>query len=186
MAEPQPRNVHEGATGDVEDEVQTTAKSAEDRKAAAAMANLDARGDDASTPGNAVDQEAVSKAMKSLGSGAPVGTGEKKEVKKVKVDAADVALLIDELDLTKVKATEILKAHDGDAVQAMKAFIAAIEKKWEYLVTDGMYDYWVRQRNLHLGKEVCRKPNPRFFDLSPLWHTAADWHPSRFRSSQGV
>ncbi|KAI1205637.1 uncharacterized protein F4807DRAFT_464518 [Annulohypoxylon truncatum] len=119
MAEPQPKSVHEGA-GDVEDEVQTTAKSAEDRKAAAAMASLDARGDDAGS-GNAVDQEAASKAIKSLGSGAP---GEKKEVKKVKVDAADVALLVDELDLTKVKATELLKAHDGDAVLAMKAFIA--------------------------------------------------------------
>ncbi|KAL7620856.1 hypothetical protein AAE478_009854 [Parahypoxylon ruwenzoriense] len=122
MAEPQPRNIQEGAsTGDVEDEVQTTAKSAEDRKAAAAMASLDARGDDA-TPQHAVDQEAVSKAMKSLGSGAAT---EKKEVKKVKVDAADVALLVDELDLTKPKATELLKAHDGDAVRAMKAFIAA-------------------------------------------------------------
>ncbi|KAI1415067.1 hypothetical protein F5Y13DRAFT_187752 [Hypoxylon sp. FL1857] len=121
MAEPQPRNVHEGAgSGDVEDEVQTTAKSAEDRKAAAAMASLDARGDDASTS-NAVDQEAVSKAVNSLGNG---GAAEKKEVKKVKVDAADVALLVDELDLTKVKATELLKSHDGDAVRAMKAFIS--------------------------------------------------------------
>ncbi|KAI2619007.1 hypothetical protein GGS26DRAFT_342867 [Hypomontagnella submonticulosa] len=119
MAEPQPRNVHEGATGDVEEEVQTTAKSAEDRKAAAAMASLDSRGDDASTSGNAVDQDAVNKAMQSLGGGAV----EKKEVKKVKVDPADVALLVDELDLTKPKATELLKAHDGDAVKAMKAFI---------------------------------------------------------------
>ncbi|KAI1384331.1 uncharacterized protein F4822DRAFT_419426 [Hypoxylon trugodes] len=120
MAEPQPRTVHEGATtGDVEDEVQTTAKSAEDRKAAAAMASLDARGDDAGASGNAVDQEAVSKAMKSLGNGGV----EKKEVKKVKVDAADVTLLVDELDLTKTKATELLKAHDGDAVQALRAFI---------------------------------------------------------------
>ncbi|KAI1374259.1 hypothetical protein F4677DRAFT_447582 [Hypoxylon crocopeplum] len=124
MAEPQPRNVHEGATGDVEDEVQTTAKSAEDRKAAAAMASLDSRGDDAGTSGNAVDQDAVTKAMKSLGNGAAPGAVEKKEVKKVKVDAADVALLVDQLDLNKAKATELLKAHDGDAVQAMKAFIA--------------------------------------------------------------
>ncbi|KAI6083933.1 hypothetical protein F4821DRAFT_180433 [Hypoxylon rubiginosum] len=119
MAEPQPRNLHEGATtGDVEDEVQTTAKSAEDRKAAAAMASLDSRGDDAASS-NGVDQEAVSKAMKNLGTKAV----EKKEVKKVKVDPADVALLVDELDLTKVKATELLKAHDGDAVEAMKAFV---------------------------------------------------------------
>ncbi|KAI1094085.1 hypothetical protein F5B19DRAFT_447192 [Rostrohypoxylon terebratum] len=90
MAEPQHKGVQEGA-GDVEDEVQTTAKSAEDRKAAAAMASLDAQGDDA-TSGNAVDQEAASKAIRSLGSGA--SGAEKKEVKKVKVDAADVALLV--------------------------------------------------------------------------------------------
>ncbi|KAI4865477.1 hypothetical protein F4820DRAFT_447969 [Hypoxylon rubiginosum] len=120
MAEPQPRTIHEGSnTGDVEDEVQSTAKTAEDRKAAAAMANLDSRGDDASNM-NAFDQEAVSKAMKTLGG---AGAVEKKEVKKVKVDATDVALLVDELDLTKAKATELLKAHDGDAVEAMKAFI---------------------------------------------------------------
>ncbi|KAI8628887.1 hypothetical protein F5Y19DRAFT_100497 [Xylariaceae sp. FL1651] len=120
MAEPQPRTVHEGATtGDVEDELQEThAKSAEDRKAAAALASMDARGDGAEAA--EVDAAAVSKAMKNLGA----TTAEKKEVKKVKVDAADVALLVDELELTKPKATELLKAHDGDAVRAMKAFIA--------------------------------------------------------------
>ncbi|KAI1479143.1 hypothetical protein K445DRAFT_192524 [Daldinia sp. EC12] len=121
MAEPQPKNLQEGASGDVEDEVQNTAKSAEDRKAAAAMASLDTRGDDAGST-NAVDQEAVSKAMKSLGGGPSAGAA--KDVKKVKVDPADVALLVDELDLSKQKATELLKAHDGDAVRAMKAFIA--------------------------------------------------------------
>ncbi|KAK8058780.1 hypothetical protein PG994_009228 [Apiospora phragmitis] len=122
MAEPQPRNLHEGATtGDVEDEVQA-AKSAEDRKAAAAMASMGANGGDDTNGSPAVDQEAASKAMKSLG-----GEAKKPEAavqKKVKVDAADVTLLVDQLDLTKPKATELLKAHDGDAVKAMKASIA--------------------------------------------------------------
>jgi len=154
MAEPQPRNLHEGATtGDIEDEVQA-AKSAEDRKAAAAMASMGANGgDDAGS--TAVDQEAATKAMKSLG-----GEAKKPEAaaqKKVKVEAADVTLLVrlhllfflvsplyllscsvarlliwwfplplqvDQLDLTKPKATDLLKAHDGNAVIAMKAFIA--------------------------------------------------------------
>ncbi|KAK8101287.1 uncharacterized protein PG998_007300 [Apiospora kogelbergensis] len=121
MAEPQPPNLHEGATtGDVEDEVQA-AKSAEDRKAAAAMASMGANGaDDAGSA--AVDQEAATKAMKSLG-----GDAKKPDPavqKKVKVDAADVTLLVDQLDLTKPKATDLLKAHDGDAVKAMKAAIA--------------------------------------------------------------
>ncbi|KAJ1327762.1 HYPK UBA domain-containing protein [Microdochium nivale] len=126
MAEPQPSNVKEGATGEIEDEVQATAKSAEDRKAAAAMASMDARDDSAGGSGAgsaSVDQEAVSKAMKNLGGGG--GGGGAQEVnKKVKVDAADVALLVDELDMTKPKATALLKANEGDAVKAMKAYIA--------------------------------------------------------------
>ncbi len=82
MAEP--RTVNEG----VEEEV-TKAKSAEDRKAAAALASLDSSGDGAEAA--EVDAAAVSKAMKNLGTAA---SAEKKEVKKVKVDAADVALLV--------------------------------------------------------------------------------------------
>lgn len=31
---------------------------------------------------------------------------------------------VDELEVTKSKATELLKMHDGDAVRAMRAFIA--------------------------------------------------------------
>lgn len=91
MAEQQPPNLVEGATsGDIEDEVLPTAKSAEDRKAAAALSKLDARGDD-DGPGREIDQEAVKNAMSSLDNKKGV---EKKEVKKVKVDAADVALLV--------------------------------------------------------------------------------------------
>lgn len=86
----QPADIVEGATsGDVEDEVQSTAKSAEDRKAAAALSKLDARGDDESAPAREVDQEAVKNAMHALGGGAA-----KKETKAVKVDAADVKLLV--------------------------------------------------------------------------------------------
>ncbi|KAH9893072.1 hypothetical protein F4778DRAFT_749616 [Xylariomycetidae sp. FL2044] len=96
MAEPQPSTVREGAnTGDVEDEVQNTAKSAEDRKAAAALASMDSNGGDNDAGAHAVDQDAVSKAMMDLGSGgAKKGAEVKKEVKKVKIDTADVALLV--------------------------------------------------------------------------------------------
>ncbi|KAH8844468.1 hypothetical protein MCOR07_011479 [Pyricularia oryzae] len=116
----EPPAIVEGATtADVEDEVKQTAKSAEDRKAAAAMAALDARDED--TANKNVDQEAVSKAMSQLKTDSNV----KKDVKKaVKVDAADVALLVDQLELAKPKATELLKQHDGNAVTAMRAYIA--------------------------------------------------------------
>lgn len=79
--------VVEGAAGDVEEE-QPTAKSAEDRKAAAALSKLDARDDESASAGG-VDQEAVKNAMNALG-----GASAKAEVKKVKVDQADVALLV--------------------------------------------------------------------------------------------
>jgi hypothetical protein len=100
MAEAQPPTIVEGATtGDVEDEIPQAAKSADDRKAAAALSSLDAREDDTST-GKNVDQEAVRKAMNRL-AGTSDTTGEKKkaeekkEVKKaIKVDQADVALLV--------------------------------------------------------------------------------------------
>ncbi|KAK4100668.1 hypothetical protein N658DRAFT_497116 [Parathielavia hyrcaniae] len=118
----QPADIVEGATsGDVEDEVQPTAKSAEDRKAAAALSKLDTHGaDDEGAGAREVDQEAVQNAMNALGGGV-----DKKEAphKTVKVDAADVKLLVDEFELPKPKATELLKAHDGDAVRAMKGYL---------------------------------------------------------------
>ena len=102
MTEVQPSTIVEGATtGDVEDEIPQAAKSAEDRKAAAALSSLDARREDDSASTKNVDQEAVKKAMDRLaGKGAAAvevkkKEDEKKEVKKaVKVDSADVALVV--------------------------------------------------------------------------------------------
>jgi hypothetical protein len=102
MAEAQPPTIVEGATtGDVEDEIPQAAKSAEERKAAAALSSLDASREDDSASTKNVDQEAVKKAMDRL-AGNTAAAGEvkkkedaKKEVKKaVKVDQADVALLV--------------------------------------------------------------------------------------------
>jgi hypothetical protein len=105
MAEPQPPALTPAATttGDIEEEL-PQAKSAEDRKAAAALSSLDARpsADDDSASTKNVDQEAVRKAMDRLaGKGASdegkkkVEAGKKEEVKKVvKVDQGDVTLLV--------------------------------------------------------------------------------------------
>ena len=102
MADLQPATVVEGATtGDVDDEIPQAAKSAEDRKAAAALSSLDAPQDDEAKPAKDVDQEAVRKAMDRLaGTGGSNGTvvkkdDEKKTPKKIiKVDPADVTLLV--------------------------------------------------------------------------------------------
>lgn len=122
MADEQPSNVHEGAT------------SAEDRKAASALANLDSNADDTSTQNQ--DQDAINQAMKRLGGGGASASQTSKPsvssakiptapAKNVKVDAADVTLLVNELELSKAKVTELLKSHDGDAVRALKAYVAA-------------------------------------------------------------
>ncbi|KAI9650657.1 hypothetical protein NHQ30_000677 [Ciborinia camelliae] len=135
MSESQPPKLVEGATtGDVDDEIPQTAKSAEDRKAAAALSSLDAPREDDSTATKDVDQEAVRKAMVRLAgtsttNGAIAKKGDEKKVvrKTVKVEAADVTLLVEQLELTKIKATDLLKAHDGDALKALKAYITPVE-----------------------------------------------------------
>ncbi|TGO26740.1 hypothetical protein BPAE_0054g00480 [Botrytis paeoniae] len=134
MSESQPPTLIEGATtGDVDDEIPQKAKSAEDRKAAAALSSLDAPREDDSIVTKEVDQEAVRKAMERLaGTSATNGKvakkgDEKKVVKKiVKVEAADVNLLVEELELTKIKATDLLKAHDGDVTTALRAYITPV------------------------------------------------------------
>ncbi|KAF5022097.1 hypothetical protein F66182_5843 [Fusarium sp. NRRL 66182] len=100
-----------------------TAKSAEDRKAASALENLDAADSPSSTPQN-VDADAASKAIKNL-SGVKSASSAAASHKNVKVDPADVALVVEELDLPKAKATELLKSNEGDAVKAMRAFVRA-------------------------------------------------------------
>ncbi|CAP94519.1 hypothetical protein E8E15_000382 [Penicillium rubens] len=113
--------------------------NAEDRKAAAALSSLNTNeiateGASAGAP-LTVNQEALGRAMSRLEIAAGQDSGNKKTAegpktdevlkkKTVKVAPADVTLLVDHLDLSKTKATDLLKAHDGDVTQAMKAFIA--------------------------------------------------------------
>lgn len=135
MAEPQPSNIQEGM--DPEGPPPPTSK--EDAKAAAAMSSLETRGADEETkPNKQIDQEALGKAISRLELADKVGKvaagdnskaekekEEREKRAKIKVDQADVGLLAEELDLSKVKATDLLKAHEGDAVRAMKAFVRA-------------------------------------------------------------
>lgn len=103
------------------DEQPPVPANAEDRKAASALANLDSNDDAAaSSAGAPVDLDAISKATKGAAAAAS-----KDAYKNVKVEAADVALLVEELELPKPKATELLKRHEGDAVKAMRAYVAA-------------------------------------------------------------
>jgi hypothetical protein len=82
-SEPAPSNDNDGDL--------PTAKSAEDRKAAAALSNLDSRGaDDESGKKHDVDTEALGKAMENL----DVSKKDGDAGKKVKVEAKDITLLV--------------------------------------------------------------------------------------------
>ncbi|KAJ9605121.1 hypothetical protein H2200_010511 [Cladophialophora chaetospira] len=141
MAEPIP-SASTASADAVDDETsQNLPKNAEDRKAAAALNSLNANemstenGETGPKQPSAADQEALGKAMSRLEIASGVSKKKddtakadtKKEVevkKKVKIAAEDIAFLVEELDLTKNKATELLRSHDGDARVAIKAFIA--------------------------------------------------------------
>lgn len=85
--EPQPDSIHEGASAQ-------PPLHAEDRKAAAALSSLETQNDDEeSAPTKAVDTEALGKAMKNLDVKDKPALA-KEPGKKVKVDAADVTLLV--------------------------------------------------------------------------------------------
>ncbi|EHA20611.1 hypothetical protein ASPNIDRAFT_127932, partial [Aspergillus niger ATCC 1015] len=122
--------------------------NAEDRKAAAALSALNPSHiapdtpKSASTP-SAADQEALGQAMSRLeiASGQSGGAGGRGGVQKpaeaqkrvpveatkkkaAKVAVEDVNLLIEELELNKSTATELLRLHDGNVVEAMRAFVS--------------------------------------------------------------
>lgn len=83
--EPQPNDIHEGASAQAP-------LHAEDRRAAAALSSLETQNDEEEGTTKAVDTEALGKAMKNLDvKDKPAA----KEVgKKVKIEAADVTLLV--------------------------------------------------------------------------------------------
>ncbi|KAF1349969.1 hypothetical protein BDV97DRAFT_352880 [Delphinella strobiligena] len=115
MAEPQPAGIREG-----DPTPSAVPSSAEDRKTAAALSNLDAQADNDTTIKQA-DTEALGNAMKGLSVGTHAAAAAQK--KAVKVDSADVTMLAQQLDVPRTKATELLKSHDADVVKAIAAWI---------------------------------------------------------------
>ncbi|BDD61283.1 hypothetical protein MPDQ_000379 [Monascus purpureus] len=102
-------------------------KSKEDQKAAAALESLntvttDMSGDQpgAVASSSSTDREVLGEAMSRL----EISGGQDGKKATVKVAAEDVGLLVDQLDLNKIKATELLKANEGDVQKAIKAFIS--------------------------------------------------------------
>ncbi|SZF01378.1 unnamed protein product [Blumeria hordei] len=113
-------------SGDMEEE-NLVSKSAEDRKAAAALSSIE-REDDDSNNAKDIDHEAVRKAMKRLDDGDSNGIVQRKVdsnnlAKSIKYAPADINLIVEELELSKPKANELLRLNDGDLEKALRQFI---------------------------------------------------------------
>lgn len=141
MAEPQ----NAPATEAMDEAAPPPAASAEDRKTQAAMSALESsRGvdnEDSQKPSNKVDANAISEAISRLEIANQAGKSsaedpnearrkkreeeqkERERRAKIKVNQADVTTLVEECDLTKTRATELLRAHEGDFEQALRAFL---------------------------------------------------------------
>jgi len=111
--------------GDPEDLPTPLPTNAEDAKTLKALSNLDAHADDevSSQSANNTNAEALGKATAGLGSlSASTPAPAKKAVVKVSQD--DVQLIVNEMEVSKAKATELLKENGADVVKTLKAMIA--------------------------------------------------------------
>ncbi|TIA50452.1 hypothetical protein D6C77_09225 [Aureobasidium pullulans] len=113
MAEPQPSQIQEGDQA-------PSAVPASNKSEAAALNSLDRQATETKTT-NSKSAAALGDAMKGLNLS---GVGHS-ELKNVKVELADVVLLADNLDVSRARATELLKASDADPVKAMRAWMSA-------------------------------------------------------------
>ncbi|KAF4552990.1 Hypothetical protein D9617_8g050030 [Elsinoe fawcettii] len=127
MAEPQPSTVEKGDT------TQSVPAGGDDKKAAAALSSLDQPSvSDDSSAKKEIDTKALGDAMQRLGvaSGtngtAKAAKTEKKveePAKKIKIEGADVAVVVEQCDMNKVKATELLKQYEGDLGKALRGWV---------------------------------------------------------------
>ncbi|KAI5244110.1 hypothetical protein E4T47_03830 [Aureobasidium subglaciale] len=111
MAEPQPSQIQEG--DQAPSAIPGVAKSE-----TAALESLSSTNNSSSAT---TSTAALGKAMKNL----DIKDTGKVDVKNIKVDMTDVVLLADNLDVSRARATELLKSNDADPVKAMRAWFTA-------------------------------------------------------------
>ncbi|KAK6347298.1 hypothetical protein TWF696_007370 [Orbilia brochopaga] len=104
-------------------------KNAEDAKTLKALSNLDTHSSledstptaSANTNAEALDKATAGLSSLSAGAGKTAEAAGKKVV--VKVSADDVAVIVEEMEVTKAKATELLRANGADLAKTLKAMI---------------------------------------------------------------
>jgi len=109
------------------DETVPVPTNAEDAKRFKAMASVESNtttsDDDPTTTTADVDQEALGKAMADLSGPAAMNTTVKAGP-ALKVNQEDVALIVEEMEVTKVKATELLRANGGSVSETLKLMVS--------------------------------------------------------------
>ncbi|KAJ6256820.1 hypothetical protein Dda_8688 [Drechslerella dactyloides] len=104
-------------------------KNAEDAKTLKALSNLDTHSSledsspaaSANTNAEALDKATAGLSSLSVSGGKAAEAGGKKVV--VKVSAEDVAVIVEEMEVAKAKATELLRANGADLNKTLKAMI---------------------------------------------------------------
>ncbi|KAL7268972.1 hypothetical protein RUND412_008383 [Rhizina undulata] len=110
-------------------EVQATAagderplpSNAEDAKRVKAMEAVESNDSDAGGV-TQVSAEALGKAMQDLSVSKP--SAGPKATSVAKVNAADVTLIVEEMEISKVKATDVLRSCGGDVSKALRTLLA--------------------------------------------------------------
>ncbi|KAI9889090.1 MAG: hypothetical protein M1814_005814 [Vezdaea aestivalis] len=105
------------AAEDAEETAPSARKGVEDRKAQAAMDALEVRGEDEASSATApVDASKMGEAMRNLGGeGGAASVADKTTAvrKDVKIRTEDVGYLAEQFDLSKAKATEMIRRFGG-------------------------------------------------------------------------
>ena len=100
------------------------------------MSSLDVKAEDEpAQPKKEVDAKALADVEKYLSVGQDTTSKKSSEATKkkeaeapkplVKVDAADVGLLAEQLDMNRVKATELLRKYDADVGKALTGWVTS-------------------------------------------------------------
>ncbi|KAH8144423.1 uncharacterized protein LAJ45_11591 [Morchella importuna] len=105
-----------------EPEERVVPSNAEDAARFKAMESMESTSDDAAV--NNESAEALGKAMQDL-SVTKANTAKPAPVASTKVNAADVALIVEEMEVTKARATDALRSCEGNVVEALRIFVYA-------------------------------------------------------------
>ncbi|KAF8475993.1 hypothetical protein BDZ91DRAFT_710712 [Kalaharituber pfeilii] len=113
---------------DTQPPVPTNAEDLKRQKALSAMESTSIVADDSAAPSSSTstaNPEALGAALGSITAAAAAAAPPKPATSAVKIKAEDVALVMDQFELTKPKATDALRRNGGDIIVTLRALVTA-------------------------------------------------------------